>query len=293
MLSDKQLRHFNKLGFVVLRDFFSRDELKILIDEFEVGVAHVSAHEPCDGSKFHCFSMLGDDTPYSASMLEDQRLLTIAKQTFGNDLVGFMHLAYRYAAGGTEWHANDGSITHSNEFGFGPKFQWPLHEPVRADTGALRVIPGSHRPELHKQIAQSEAAGLLKQVDQVPSHACEANPGDVVFFDSRIYHGTWSPPDGPGDRKVGAIMYYQGPKTPQDHVIMRETLAGYFNNPPGNPWDAVPFKQWLANKPRNAARQQWTDAASYISNLTDTQIGMRREREPSTGQFRFVPVESA
>ena len=43
MLSDEQLRHFNKLGFVVLRNFFSRDELKILIDEFEVGVAHVSA----------------------------------------------------------------------------------------------------------------------------------------------------------------------------------------------------------------------------------------------------------
>ena len=291
MLSEEQLRYFNKFGFVVLRDFFTRDEMRIMIDEFDVGIAHVNAHEPCDGSKFHCFSMLGDDTPFGAALLEDDRFLSIARQSFGDDVVGFMHLAYRYEAGGTEWHANDGSITHSNEFGFGPKFQWPLHEPVGADTGALRVIPGSHRPELHQQIALVEATGLLEQADQVPCHVCQADPGDVVFFDSRIYHGTWSPPDGPGDRNVAAIMYFQGPRTPRDHVIMRETLTGYFKKTPGQPWDVVPHKQWLANKPRSAIRQRWIDSADRICSLTDEQIGVRIERGPSGGT-RVVAIES-
>ena len=190
MLTNEQSHYFDTFGVLVLKDLFTSDEMKKMIAEFDIAVEHVNAYEPCDGTGYHWMSMLGDDTPFCGSILEDPRFLDIARQTFGEDLFGFMHLAYRYPAGGTEWHANDGSIMHSPNYGFGPKFQWPLHNPVRADTGELRVIPGSHRKDCHSSVCEAEKAGLLKDVKQVPSYACEVDPGDVVFFDSRIYHGT-------------------------------------------------------------------------------------------------------
>ena len=56
------------------------------------------------------------------------------------DTFAFEINAYRYV-GNTRWHYNDGS---SNNHGFGVKFQFAL-QPVRADSGALRFIPGPHK----------------------------------------------------------------------------------------------------------------------------------------------------
>jgi hypothetical protein len=290
MLTDAQLRYFNTFGFIVLRNFFAPDEIKIMIDEFAVGIERANAHEPYDGSESHVFLLLGDDTPFGASIMEDARFLSIAKQSFGPDLWGFMHLAYRYISGGTEWHANDGSITHSRDYGFGPKFQWPLHAPVRADSGALRIISGSHRPPLHDQIKQMEQAGYLKDVAEVPCHVCDADPGDVVFFDSRIYHGTWTPADDPGDRRVASIMYFQNPRTCEDRAVMRLTAHGYYRNGYAQPWNREPWQQWLDNKPNNADRQEWIDTMRRLSALTDEDVGVRLVQGKTPV---FEPVESA
>jgi ectoine hydroxylase-related dioxygenase (phytanoyl-CoA dioxygenase family) len=69
-------------------------------------------------------------------------------------------------------------------------------DPVRAATGALRVIPGSHRygdtfaEDLQKSLSHApETLGL--RGDQVPAIALESNPGDVVVFNQTTKHSSW------------------------------------------------------------------------------------------------------
>ncbi len=69
-------------------------------------------------------------------------------------------------------------------------------DPLTRDTGALRVIPGSHRvgeaysDGLEQHIRESaEAWGISGR--QVPALALETTPADLVVFDFRLKHGAF------------------------------------------------------------------------------------------------------
>jgi ectoine hydroxylase-related dioxygenase (phytanoyl-CoA dioxygenase family) len=73
-------------------------------------------------------------------------------------------------------------------------------DPLRHDTGALRVIPGSHHPGPYtKQLRRRLVAdpknvpGVLGVgVDEIPSYTLETNPGDLVVTDFRTLHGSFN-----------------------------------------------------------------------------------------------------
>ena len=142
MLTDDQVRQFELFGFVVLRNIFTEREVATLQAEFEYGARRTQESEgEFDGTETHTFSMLGEDTPFYSSLLEDPRFYGPASQLFGDDVFGLEINSYRYVTN-TPWHFNDGS---PNIHGYGPKYQFPVFEPTRADTGALRFVPGSHK----------------------------------------------------------------------------------------------------------------------------------------------------
>jgi hypothetical protein len=79
-----------------------------------------------------------------------------------------------YFQGDTGWH-QDGTP-------YGHRFYKAAVylQPVDADTGGLRVVPGSHRRELPIDVE------LAKR----PWAAVPSTPGDVVVFDHRIWHSS-------------------------------------------------------------------------------------------------------
>ena len=69
-------------------------------------------------------------------------------------------------------------------------------DPVAGDTGALRVIPGSHRygdryaEDLQEQLRNAqEELGISGA--EVPAIALNSNPGDVVVFNQNTKHSSW------------------------------------------------------------------------------------------------------
>ena len=147
-LTAEQEMQFKTFGFVVLRDFFSPNELNTIRSEFDYMAERASRFEPFDGTKMHYFKMMGSGTPFYASLPEDPRFYEVAEQLFGPDTFAFESNGYRYV-GNTRWHYNDGS---SNIHGYGIKFQFGL-QLVRGDTGALRFIPGSHKNPFQDEVA--------------------------------------------------------------------------------------------------------------------------------------------
>jgi len=65
----------------------------------------------------------------------------------------------------------------------GVKFYINL-DAVTAATGALRLMPGSHREPMHSELSSWAAGEML---EDLPCHICEAEPGDVIGYAQRLW----------------------------------------------------------------------------------------------------------
>ena len=281
MITDTQLKHCQTFGFVILRNVFSNRELEALQDEFDQRSAVASKYVPFDGSATRAMSMTSDATPVCASLLEDPRFLGAAEMIYG-DALGYTVEANRYV-GDTYWHYDAGAYA-----GTGIKFAIYLH-PVRAETGALRVIPTSHLKPFHDEIGKWRACDYAwirldhqdeatKLIDNVPGFVCESDPGDVVAFDSRIYHASRG---GSSDRQMCAVNFRRYPRTPQEVEITIRESKHYFaeqdnSDAPWNPKMTV-FPDWLDNRDGHAKRQRWIDTYRRFSEMEEGQNGYQVE----------------
>ena len=70
------------------------------------------------------------------------------------------------------------------------------------DSGALRLIPGSHKKALHDALRENlNELGL--EICDVPGYVCKSEPGDVVAFDMRCWHASWG---GSEDRRMCTVV---------------------------------------------------------------------------------------
>ena len=290
-LTPEQVRQFKAFGFVVLKDFFDADELKLIRRDFDFAAARASKLEPFDGTKMQYFNMQGEETPFYASLPEMPRFYKVAEQLFGERTFAFESNAYRYV-GNTRWHYNDGS---SNFNGYGIKFQFALQH-VDGSTGALRFIPGSHLPLYQDVLASVPPLGrqwhdtdeAWEAIDKIPSHICEYGPGDAVAFDLRIFHATWG---GGNDRQMSCVSFFHYPETPEEVETMR-SIAPTYSKPgpsPSMPWNDGVRAQWLSNPQGSAKRQTWIDAIQELSNIPTDQTGLRLDFD-RYGSSTLVPA---
>ena len=248
MLTEQQIHHFKTFGFLIFRGLFNPDELQTMDAEFERKMEASYQHAPFDGSRRHMVTMMGSETPFFATMLEDPRFCETAEQLYGGDVFGMISDANRYV-GDTPWHPDTKSLHQ-----YGVKFAYYL-EPVDAETGALRVIPGSHKANFHNELREARSESRL-DICEVPSYICTSEPGDVVAFDLRLWHASSG---GSSDRRMCTLVYYNYPKTPEekeaarDQAIRNTNTAEKFNRP----YEPHHSPDWVANHGGNPRRGRW------------------------------------
>lgn len=216
-LTQQQLAHFRTFGFIVLRGLLSDEEMLSLSDEFERKLNSMYAHMPWDDSMRHWSgSCLGDDTPMLQALTEDHRFAGAAKQMYGDDVLLAGVDGNRYTsgfakkagddrdAGFTRWHSDHG--TNVEEDCYGVKMAIYL-DPTAAETGALRLVPGSHLEPLHSLLREMGVG--QHQEDLLPSYVCSSLPGDVVMFDMRCFHAAFN---GSSNRRMCTVVYYNNPQ---------------------------------------------------------------------------------
>ena len=134
-----------------------------------------------------------------------------------------------FYVGDTGWHSDtDWSGKHR---GKPPRTFYKLAfylDPVNVTSGALRVIPGSHRygdsfaEELQRTLRQPpETLGITG--DQVPAITLVSPPGDVVIFNQATKHSSWG---GSNQRRMFTInctAHYQEAEIP----LLRNEVAGF------------------------------------------------------------------
>jgi hypothetical protein len=205
------IHDFEASGFLILRQFFdsrllSAEVDRVLQDAFESS-SPVSRYE---GIHFQYVPMMTENTPESLSLLD--RTAIVAERLLGAAVIPTRAKAIRYF-GDTAWHVD--SVQPIASIGF-----MAYLEPLGAENGALRVLPGSHLPE--RGNAMRALGGTGMPATELPSVVLTTEPGDILVIDEHLFHSS----HGGIARRQWRIDYL---RNPGDAVTRNNTMA-YFSN---------------------------------------------------------------
>jgi len=201
-LSPQQIDFMDTFGYLHVPGLIA-DRIAEVDEAFET-LMRRNGGDAHDGSKRFCMVPFINHCAYLCTLLDDPRIHGIASALLGEDYQ-YWNSDGNYYAGDTGWHSDT---------------QWP--EPIRfykmaiyldrmtRDSGALRVIPGSHRfGEGYAEVLQEQLYvrknfwGAADGRD-VPAVALETEPGDLVISNHSTKHSAWG---GNQRRRMFTLVY--------------------------------------------------------------------------------------
>ena len=223
-LTPQQLAQFDTFGYLGFPGLLA-DRAQGIIDAYHaVWDAHGGGHngKPHDGTARSVVVQFLDQSAYLSTLLDDPRIHDIAASLLGDDF-NYMGSDGNFYVGDTKWHSDGyggrGGLKHI-------KVAFYL-DPLTRASGALRVIPGSHRvgepfaENLERDIRKSEENWGIGG-DQVPAIALETVAGDLLVFNHDIKHSAWG---GSTHRRMFTMNCCQ--RYPADKIKdLRDYIAG-------------------------------------------------------------------
>ena len=223
-LTPQQIHFFHTFGYLGLSQLLSDRSEEIIAAFEEIWAQNGGGHngQPHNGQARSCIVPFIDQHETLCSLLDDPRILGIAEPLLGADF-NYMGSDGNYYVGDTGWHSDGWK-----------KATDPTHlkiafylDPLTRDSGALRVIPGSHRQGepyadwLQEKVKGSQDEWAIGGAD-VPAMALETQPGDVVCFNHNTKHAAFG---GSKRRRMFTINLCQ--RYPQDRLQdLRDYISG-------------------------------------------------------------------
>lgn len=205
-LSTSDVERYRLDGYVVLRHAFDPAPLTDEVtDAFAHGFAGASAMNISAEADiaFRYLPMMSERTPTSLELLH--HFAALAEWIVGRAVLPVRAKAVEYH-GSSAWHRD--SELDLASVGFACYL-----EPLTSTTGALQVLPGSHRHG--RPDGEQDGAAI----------ALETVPGDVIVFDEHLLHAS---SDG-GVRHQWRVDYAAKPATAGDHDLLRRYFAAMFS----------------------------------------------------------------
>lgn len=228
-LTPQELARMDTFGYLVFPGLL-QDRIDRIIEEFEATFARQGGHysKAHDGTQRSCILPFIDQTEYLASLLDDRRLDGIFTSLLGADY-NYLGSDGNFYVGSTGWHSD--TDWSGKMRGKPPRVFYKLAlylDPVTAVSGALRVIPGSHRygdtfAEALQNALKDPQANLGLAGDQVPAIALESKPGDVVIFNQATKHSSW----GGNNRRRMFTINCTARYTEAEIPLLRNEVAGF------------------------------------------------------------------
>ncbi len=242
MLTQDEVEHFRTFGFVVRRQIFSADDMAGLTGEFDDVLAEARGYEPFDGRQRQSVQPFVERRKLLTDVVADDRIYLPLQQLLGEGFVWVGSDGNLYV-GDTEWHGDRFQGTD------GDHLPWDYEsikvvfyfDPVRADTGCLRVIPGSQRQEMGDRLEFMWRLGGPRRAkpfgldpEDVPCAALESDPGDVVFFSQGMAHASFG---GGAGRRMLALSLMPAPRSEEQVAFLRRAYERMtFSLRPSDKW---------------------------------------------------------
>lgn len=184
-LSQEQIHFFETFGYLVMPGLLA-DEIGWITEEFEAVFRDRSVVH--DGTKRSTVVPFIDQRARLCTLLDHPKVEGLIASLLGDDF-NYVGGDGNFYSGDTPWHSD--GFHHVGKF---VKVALYL-DPVKAESGCLRVIPGSQRIDLYdkwpaRQARQSQELWGLDQ-RAVPAIALESQPGDVVAFNHNLMHASF------------------------------------------------------------------------------------------------------
>jgi hypothetical protein len=202
---------FRTFGFAVLHQFFDPHSLAAEIDQVmhDGLVADVSRTGEI---RFQYVPMMTAKTPVSVSLLD--RLEAVAAALLGGSVLPTRAKGVRYS-GNTSWHTDSASPLASVGC-------LAYLEPLGADEGALRVLPGSHHPDFRYAVREFGVDNTAVPI--LPAHVVVTEPGDMILLDEHLFHASF----GGGTRRQWRVDFVKAPVSAEATDLTKSYFAGLY-----------------------------------------------------------------
>ena len=198
MLTPAQVDHFGTFGFLVLRQVFNADEISIIRREADEIYAEDRNSGPIPDTTQYVQPFF-ERRPYLSTLVDDDRIYEIGVDLVGPDFI-LVQTEGRSRAGDTPWHGGVPS-----DFGLLTiKINFYLDD-LTKDTGALRFVPGTHRP------ADPDLYAVLRENNADPDfRPFGVNPSEIPCY---TLHSSFG---GSPGRQQNAINFMSRPTNDED-----------------------------------------------------------------------------
>jgi hypothetical protein len=209
---DGCVESFRTFGFVVLRRFFDPGPLAMEVDR--VLSEGLTRRRPHTGEiRFQYVPMMTAETPASLSLLD--RLGAVAETLFERPVLPTRAKGTRYF-GESPWHV-DSSLPV-------PSLGCLAYlEPTGPDSGALRVMPGSHHSTFNEALRDLRAACVRDP--SLPGHVLATHPGDVILMNEHVLHAAF----GGGVRRQWRVDYLGVPVGSEEVTRAKSYFASLYD----------------------------------------------------------------
>jgi hypothetical protein len=215
MLAEEQIEHFRTFGFLVLVGALDGVTLGGLIEEVDAAIAAAGPRDTETGGVTGHYIPAGDRQA-SAELV--QRFQPLAEQLLGREAFPVAAHEILFFAEAW-WHVDVGPDV--------PALKVAAYlETLDAQSGALRVIPGTHL------IPQGELGALHRMnPHQVPSYVIESKPGDVVAFHAHLWHAALNG----RDRRQWSVEYFAFPADERERSELKRLGPEWREEPAWGP----------------------------------------------------------
>lgn len=191
-LTEQQIAHFETFGYLVRRQVFPPDEMAAIVRAAADLWRQMEAAGKVEIGNFI------ESCPQLVYLADDDRIYEPVSQLLGPGFIWGGSEGNRREhseVGDHFWHSDRDAV---NGMTYGCIKHMIYFEPTTKDTGALRIVPGSHlqafaalldplneqRPDTCRRLFGVEG-------DELPCVPLEAEPGDLVMFSQYLIHGVY------------------------------------------------------------------------------------------------------
>ncbi|MEM7131016.1 MAG: phytanoyl-CoA dioxygenase family protein [Chloroflexota bacterium] len=229
-LTSQQLAFIDTFGYLSFPGLLN-DEIEQITTAFEeVFASHGGGHDgkPHDGTARSCIVPFIDQSEVLSNLLDDPRIDGIFTSLLGEDY-NYLGSDGNFYVGDTRWHSD--TDWSGKMRGKPPRvfFKMALYlDPVDSDSGALRVIPGSHRygdayAESLQQMLQHSQEKLGLHGSEIPAVSLVSKPGDVAVFNQNTKHSAW----GGGNRRRMFTINCTARYGPNEIPLLRNEISAF------------------------------------------------------------------
>jgi hypothetical protein len=273
VFTNQEIAHFRAFGFVVPRGLLDESETAQLTAEVRTSLISAygglgTDHDPAGtgGIRGDYLPLSVDAAPLSQALIaDDPRLYQGSVELTGGPTVPTVPIATCFTTN-AGWHNDDGTDVG------GVKFLAHL-EPRRPDTGALRVIPGSHDPGFADRLRQygrlDPAMQGFDDAWPMPHVALETGPGDVIAFDLYLFHSS----QGGSARLAWSIEYRPWPglgDTPRLRAVRQAVVeAAEFSHKDYDRAQWPTWSQWARGARNVPSRRSAVQLLELMGSLSE------------------------